>query len=147
MAVYDAVLLPTDGSPSSDAAADHVADLALDQGATVHVLSVADTRNRFESPSSGIAPDVWDDAEEERAGEAARAAVDRLPDSVDTEIHVESGVPRTAILEAVEDLPVDLVVMGTHGRTGLDHYLIGSVAERVVRTSPVPVLTLRANDD
>jgi nucleotide-binding universal stress UspA family protein len=145
--VYDAILLPTDGSPSSHAAADHVADLALDQGATVHVLSVADSRNRFESPSAGLAPDVWDEAEEDRARNAAEAAVDRLPDGVETEIHVDAGVPRTVILEAVEDLPVDLVVMGTHGRTGLDHYLIGSVAERVVRTSPVPVLTLRASDE
>jgi nucleotide-binding universal stress UspA family protein len=145
--MYDDILLPTDGSPSSDAAADHVADLALDQDATVHVLSVADTRNRFESPSAGLAPDVWDEAEEDRARNAAEAAVDRLPDDVDTEIHVDDGVPRTVILEAVEALPVDLVVMGTHGRTGLDHYLIGSVAERVVRTSPVPVLTLRASDE
>ena len=145
--MYDHVLLPTDGSPSSDVAADHVGELALDQGATVHVLSVADTRTRFESPSSGLAPDVWDEAESDRAREAAEAAADRLPEGVDYEIHVDSGVPRTAILEAIEALPVDLVVMGTHGRTGLDHYLIGSVAERVVRTSPVPVLTLRANDE
>jgi nucleotide-binding universal stress UspA family protein len=145
--MYDDLLLPTDGSPGSEAAARHAADIAGRYGATVHVLSAADTRNRFESPSAGVAPEVWDEQEQERATAAAEEMRAALPESVTSEVYVESGVPRTVILEAIDRLPVDLVVMGTHGRTGLDHYLIGSVAERVVRNSPVPVLTVRVDEE
>ena len=55
------------------------------------------------------------------------------------------GRPAEAIREYVDDTDVDLVVLGTHGRRGLDHALLGSVTERVVRTAPVPVLTVRAS--
>ncbi|WP_373567967.1 universal stress protein [Haloarcula sp. NS06] len=58
------------------------------------------------------------------------------------------SVPTTTErVDAVTEVPADLVVMGTHGRTGLDHYLIGSVAETVVRESPVPVLTVQLSEE
>ncbi|HEX2677096.1 MAG TPA: universal stress protein, partial [Polyangiales bacterium] len=53
------------------------------------------------------------------------------------------GVPATAIVKVATDTKTDLVVMGTHGRTGLAHVVVGSVAERVVRLAPCPVLTVR----
>jgi nucleotide-binding universal stress UspA family protein len=56
---------------------------------------------------------------------------------------LRSGVPWREILSAVEDVAADLVVMGTHGRRGVSHALLGSVAEKIVRLSPVPVLTVR----
>ena len=56
---------------------------------------------------------------------------------------VVEGNPHEEILEFVAEHDIDMVVMGTHGRTGLDRALMGSVAERVVRRSPVPVLTVR----
>jgi len=144
--VYDHILLPTDGSEGADAVADHVGALAERFDATVHVLAVADSRNRFESPSSGLAPDVWEEAETERAEAAANDTVALLPDSVPVERVVESGVPHEVILEYAETAGMDVIAMGTHGRTGLDHYLIGSVAERVVRRSPIPVLTVRIEE-
>lgn len=55
---------------------------------------------------------------------------------------VREGLPAIEVVRAVEELSADLVVMGTHGRTGLSHLVLGSVAERVVRTCPVPVLTV-----
>ncbi|RXK50293.1 universal stress protein [Halorientalis pallida] len=145
--MYQHILLPTDGSEGVAAAADHAAAVAERFDATVHVLSVADTRNRFESPSSGLSSKVWDEAEHDRAEAAVEAAVDALPDDVPVETHVAEGVPKTEILDAIDRLPVDIVVMGTHGRTGIDHYLIGSVAEKVVRKSPIPVLTVRLDED
>jgi nucleotide-binding universal stress UspA family protein len=141
---YDDVLLPTDGTEATRAAVDHAGHLARLSDATVHVLSVADSRNRFESPAAGLAADAWDDAERERARTAADRAVDALPDAVTTERVVREGVPHDEVLAFVDERDVDVVVMGTHGRTGLDHYLIGSVTERVVRNAPVPVLTVRA---
>ncbi|NHX35219.1 MULTISPECIES: universal stress protein [Halolamina] len=145
--MYDQILHPTDGSEGAAAVADHVGVLAERFDATVHVLAVADTRNRFESPSSGLAPEVWEEREKDRAEAAVDDTVETLPDSTDTERVVESGVPHEAILTYAEEAGMDVIVMGTHGRTGLDHYLIGSVAERVVRRSSVPVLTVRIGEE
>jgi nucleotide-binding universal stress UspA family protein len=144
--MYDDILLPTDGSDSIAAAATHAETLADRFDATLHVLSVVDTRNRFESPTSGLSVDAWVDAERDRADRAVEDTVAPLPDDLSVETAVVEGVPKTAILDYVEDEGIDMVVMGTHGRTGLDHYLIGSVAEKVVRRSPVPVVTVRLAD-
>ena len=127
--MYDAILLPVDGSDGGAAAAEHAGAVAQRFDATVHVCSVVDTRNRFESPASGLSAEAWLEAERERAEAAIEDALDALPADVPTERLVVEGVPKTEILEAVTSVPADLVVMGTHGRTGLDHYLIGSVAE------------------
>ncbi|MFB6194356.1 MAG: universal stress protein [Halobaculum sp.] len=143
--MYDAILLPTTGGPEMEPVIRHAGSLADQYEATVHVVSVIDTRNRFESPASGIAGDAWEEGERERANEAVDAAVASLPD-VATQRAVRSGVPHEEILEYAAEMDVDLVVMGTHGRTGLDHYLIGSVAERVVRRCSVPVITVRLGD-
>jgi nucleotide-binding universal stress UspA family protein len=145
--MYDTVLLPVDGSEGTAAAVEHAGDLAGKYDATVHVLSVVDTRNRFESPTGGIAPEAWENAEQERADEAIEAAVGALPEDVDVVRAVREGIPQSEILGYVDDADVDVVVMGTHGRTGIEHYLIGSVTEKVVRKSPVPVLTVRIDDE
>lgn len=139
--MYEHILFPTDGSEGIATVAEHAGELAERTGATVRVVSVMDARNRFESPASGVASDAWADAERDRAEAAIDGAVAALPDDVATERRVLEGVPHTEIIDAAAD--VDVVVMGTHGRTGLDHYLIGSVAERVVRRSPMPVMTVR----
>ncbi|WP_135854973.1 universal stress protein [Halorussus salinus] len=144
--MYDDLVLPTDGSDGTAAAAEHAASIARNYDATVHVLAVADSRNRFESPSGGVAAEAWEESERERATQAASETAARLPDEVPVEEVVESGVPKSAILEYVEEADADVVVMGTHGRTGLDHYLIGSVTEKVVRASPVPVMTVRLDE-
>ncbi|MCT9094889.1 universal stress protein [Haloarchaeobius sp. HME9146] len=145
--MYEHILLPTDGSDGTSAAAKHAAELASNYDATVHVLSVVDTRNRFESPSAGISAAVWEETERERAEAAVKSTIAALPDDVRTETVIREGVPKTAILEYVDENPIDLVVMATHGRTGLDHYLIGSVAEKVVRQCPAPVMTVREDQE
>ena len=70
---------------------------------------------------------------------------DLIPDACTTPWHVEvaSGDPATAIVRTARDLGADLIIMGTHGRTGLSHILLGSVAEKVVRHASCPVLTVR----
>jgi nucleotide-binding universal stress UspA family protein len=145
--MYSTILLPTDGSDGIPTIAEHAGSLARQYDATVHVLSVVDTRNRFEGPTMGLGTDAWEDAERDRAERAVDDAVDALPESVAVERHVESGVPHTEILEYADTAGIDLMVMGTHGRTGIDHYLIGSIAERVVRQSPVPVMTVRLGEN
>lgn len=145
--MYDDILLPTDGSDGIEAATNHAGAIAERFDATVHVLSVVDTRNRFESPASGLSAEAWKEAEGERADHAIETTVAALSETLSVETAVVEGVPKTAILDYIDDEGMDMVVMGTHGRTGLDHYLIGSVAEKVVRRSPVPVVTVRLTED
>ena len=145
--MYDDILLPTDGSDGIEAATRHAEAIAERFDATVHVLSVVDTRNRFESPTGGLSMEVWKEAEAERADRAIETTVAALSEPLAVETAVVEGVPKTAILDYIDEAGMDMVVMGTHGRTGLDHYLIGSVAEKVVRRSPVPVVTVRLTDD
>jgi len=145
--MYDDILLPTDGSDGIEAATEHAAAIAERFDATVHVLSVVDTRNRFESPTSGLSAEAWREAESERAEQAIETTVAALPAERRVETAVVEGVPKTAILDYIDDEGMDMVVMGTHGRTGLDHYLIGRVAGKVVRRSPVPVVTVRLTED
>jgi nucleotide-binding universal stress UspA family protein len=78
-----------------------------------------------------------------------RDATERLrgivpSDATNVVADVRAGNPAREIVAAARELGVDVIVMGTHGRTGLSHALMGSVAERVVRLAPCPVLTLRA---
>lgn len=144
--MYQDVLVPTDGGDGMATVFDHASALARSNDATVHVLSVSDTRNRFESPSSGLAGAAWTAGEEDRAAAAAADAVEALPADLTVDHVVDSGVPHKRIVAHARSKDVDVMVMGTHGRTGLDHYLVGSVAERVVRHSPVPVLTVPVED-
>jgi nucleotide-binding universal stress UspA family protein len=139
---FDDILLPTDGSSGAEAAIDPAGTLASKTDATVHVVSVVDTR----SLGIDVGSTVIVDKLEAVATEAVGTASDRLSElGVGTvETAVAHGVPYRALLDAIEDTDADLVVIGTHGRTGIDRYLLGSVAEKLVRTSPVPVMTVRA---
>lgn len=139
--MYERILVPTDGSDWAMAAANHAFALATLGDATVYALSVVDLRhfedNLVETP-------VDDDIS--IADQTAQAAVDHV-EQVGTEAgcrvraHVERGIPHENVLQFIDEHDIDLVVMGTHGRTGLQRYLVGSVTERVLRGSSVPVLT------
>jgi universal stress protein A len=81
------------------------------------------------------------------AEEDARRQLDRLArdsHAQNYEIAVVTGDPAPSIIQAAKEHAADLIVMATHGRTGLSHFFLGSVAERVVRESSIPVMTVRA---
>ena len=134
---YERVLVPTDGSDAAAAAADHGLGLAASLEAAVHVLSVVDD-----------GPDLRSSTIEEASTEAARAAVESVAADArdrgidDVRTHVEDGAPDEVILDAVETHDLHAVVMGTTGRRGVDRILLGSVAEKTVRSAPVPVVTV-----
>jgi nucleotide-binding universal stress UspA family protein len=141
MARYDRLLVPTDGSALMEAVYDHAGNLARRHGAELHVLYVVDTAMTAGLPLEPAAINVTDalSAESERAlAEGERL----LPDGVEVVTETREGRPPTEVVDYAATEGCDLVVMGTHGRTGLGHVVLGSVAERVVRTSPVPVLTV-----
>ena len=84
----------------------------------------------------------YDNLQSGAAEELRRFAEARFT-GVELKLQVREGDPSREIIRAAADLGADLIVLGTHGRTGVAHLLIGSVAEKVVRKSPVPVLTVR----
>jgi nucleotide-binding universal stress UspA family protein len=142
--MYTDILVPTDGSPGVDPAVEQALDLADVYGASVHALYVLDT--------AGLTGELSATGVVEELETAGREAVDELLEraraaNVETgEGAVVRGPPHRKIVEFAADQDVDLIVMGTHGRTGLDRYLLGSVTEKVVRTASCPVLTVRAGD-
>lgn len=137
--MYRAILVPTDGSRGSDAATDHALDLAATTGATVHALSVVEDPGGVSALAREDVRGRLRERAERLVGSVCARADDR---DVPCETAVVEGSPADAIVEYARESDVDLVVLGTHGRSGLRRYLLGSVAERVVRTAPAPVLTL-----
>jgi nucleotide-binding universal stress UspA family protein len=146
--MYETILIPTDGSDPATTAARYGLALAERVGATVHVLSVVDP-DRFVTDAVG---DVDDLIRRQRAllHERARETVERVateaPASVEVHTHVVEGRPARALASAIDDYDADLVAMGTHGRSGVDRYLFGSLAERTLRMAHVPVLAVREDD-
>ncbi|MFB6296509.1 MAG: universal stress protein [Halobacteriales archaeon] len=137
--MYERILVPTDGSPGTSRVLTHALELAERVGATLHGLYVLDARNRgLEGGMDALRESLR--SEGERATERVRARAEDA--GVDVTAAIREGVPHEEILAYVEAEGIDAVVMGTHGRSGVDRVLLGSVTERVVRLSPVPVLTV-----
>jgi nucleotide-binding universal stress UspA family protein len=144
---YENVLVPTDGSEDAGVAVEHALALAAVGGATVHAVNVVDVgslaASAGEAPVTGML-ERFEEAGEEATSEVAEQARGA---GLDTETAVLKGSPGHALLEYADDHDVDLVTMGTTGRTGLDRYLLGSTAERVVRHADAPVLAVNARND
>ncbi len=143
LGVYDEILYPTDGSEGADAALEHALTLAGAMDATVRVLYVVDTTYLGSAAAEGTTVESLRAASEEVVAETVEAFADR---GVEATGEVREGEPYKEILAAAGESGVDAVVMGTHGRRGLDRYLLGSVTEKVVRAAEVPVLTVRLDD-
>jgi nucleotide-binding universal stress UspA family protein len=139
--MYDGILVPTDGSeqPSVVEQALNVADLA---DATVHVIYVVDEKALDYQPSESGREKTRSARREE--GEEATADIAAAAENRGLEVvtAIEEGSPAGTIVGYAEDEAIDMVVMGTHGRSGVDRYVLGSVTEQVVRRSEVPVLTV-----
>lgn len=138
--MYDTILIPTDGSEGAGRGVDHGLNIADKYDATVHVLYVIDTR------IYGDSADVSTEAQELEAvrdigEEALHAVVDQAEElGLETVTATVRGVPYEAIVDYAETNGVDLVVMGIHGRSAVKRPHIGSVTDRVIRMTSIPVL-------
>jgi nucleotide-binding universal stress UspA family protein len=144
--MYDTILVPTDGSDAARAAAAHAIDIASRYDATVHALHVVDVAHLgLRTPTDVDVRDL--DPSLRDPGVAATSDVAARADEAEVEsvTALRVGVTHRAILSYVDANDVDLVVVGTHGRRGLPRLLLGSVAERIVRTAPCPVLTVHGD--
>lgn len=145
---FKTVLYATDFSESSDYAFEYALSLAKKFNSRlllVHVINEpVDLRGFY-------VPHISFDKLEEEIKEGANKMMEKfcrkhLPDYDNYETFILPGIPYDEIIKKAEDENADLIVMGTHGRTGLDHVLFGSTAEKVVRKSPVPVMSIRITD-
>lgn len=141
---YDAVLVPTDGSDHATRAVELGAEIAAHHGAELHLLFViVEQALGGKTPSTEAVDRLKADAEAVLSS-AAEIAADR---DVAVRTTVESGSIRSEIRSYAGRKDIDLIVMGTHGRTGLDQQLLGSITERVLRTAPTPVLTVGRHEE
>lgn len=137
--MFDTIVIATDGSESVGRAVDVALDLAGRFDAAVHALYVVD-EGEVESSPDDLRADMRE-ALADRGEEATDAVADAADRPVTTA--VREGRPTAEISAYAREIDADMVATGTRGRHGENRFLIGSVAERVVRTCPVPVLTVR----
>ena len=138
---YERLLLPTDGSPAATAAVEHGLDLAAALDGTPHALSVAE--------SGSVLGLGGDESDPQSAAEAAVENVEPMASERDIGTlvtAVEHGSPHEAITAYVDANDIDAIVMGTTGTRGIGEILLGTVAELIVRTAPVPVITVTAEE-
>ncbi|WP_136687709.1 universal stress protein [Halorhabdus amylolytica] len=140
---YEHILVPTDGSDIAERAAKHALDLAVATDATVHALSVVEAAE-LGTYLSGDEPGEFNQEAQDAVADIATMAQSR---DVEVTTHLEIGSPNDGILAAIEELDCQVVTMGTTGRRGVKRILLGSAAEKTVRTSPVPVVTVRGESE
>lgn len=137
---YDEILLASDGSDAAEAAIGHALRIADKFDSTLHVVYVLKTGE--------LSPDVNDAAEHpelrDKRDRALNTPTERAERAgVTATTAAVRGSPSDALLRYAREEGIDLIVMGTHGRSGLDRIFMGSVAEHVVRNAPAPVVTIR----
>lgn len=139
------IMVPTDFSPYSAAAKSYACELAVKFGAELHLLHTLEHRYSL-TPEFGLGFAMPTQISESKA--AAEKALSEFLDSGWSKSgkvisKVLEGSPKVEIVRYAREENIDLIVISTHGRTGLSQMLVGSVAESVVRTSSCPVLTVR----
>ena len=147
--MYEKILLPTDGSENAKRAAEHALQLGSKSGAEIIVLNVIETPrltgiraadkteliNKLEQEGRKAFDDISNMWMEIKNGECQK--------DVKLDLKFKEGPPADAILKTIDEEKVDLVVMGTSGRHGINRFLVGSVAENTMRSAPCPVLVVR----
>lgn len=145
MAAIKRMLVPIDFSPASDIAFHYAIDLATREGCSIHLLHVIDDTGTAAYPDGyyvdlpGLRAQITEEAERRLKEMAATCASANVKATIEAAL----GRPFRVIADTASDQGSDLIVMGTHGRGGFAHLVLGSVAERVIRTAPCAVLTVR----
>jgi nucleotide-binding universal stress UspA family protein len=140
----DRILCPCDFSEFSHKAVPHAVELCKQFNATLVLMHVVDTWLDY--------PEFMPTVELQNSPHLAEKAKESLEEvangisGIRTEVKVESGIPHRVLSETIDKDNIDLVVMTTHGRSGIPHFLLGSVAEKVARLAHCPVLTIRPEE-
>ncbi len=145
--LYNKILIATDGSEQVKKAVIHAIELAKLNKAELHAIYVMDMKNDY-GPKSYLSTDLSTEGLERflrQEGDAAIKYIEDLAKKEDMDIKkwILKGHPAEEILKFAEQQSIDMIVMGTLGRSGIEKFLLGSVAEKVTRNSKIPVLTVR----
>ena len=141
--MFKRILIPVDGSEPARDAAQIGIDLAVEHDATVHGLYVVEPVTVAEG-GTGQVIEAMEERGREIVSDLAEQAESR---GLSVATDVKTGVAHREILDYAAANDIDLMVVGTHGRTGIGRYLLGSVTEKIVRLSDIPVLTVRPDED
>lgn len=140
------VLISTDFSEAAAKALPYAISLAQEYGAELHIVHVVEDSlyyAQFVYDGAPFDPTVLIEGLVEDRKKKLAEVLKQIPAGVKAQTHLRRGVVATEIIAAAKDSDADVVVIATHGRTGFKHLIFGSVAERVVRECPCPVLTVR----
>lgn len=136
--VYRRILVTTDGSEGSLGAVEHAQGLAEKFGSEVFILYVVDVSAGPQSVSEVVTESL-----REIGFEVTEEIKEKLEATgIQADAFVEYGFPGKSILDFADERDIDLIIMSSHGRTGVDRFLLGSVTEKVLRNSKIPVLTV-----
>jgi nucleotide-binding universal stress UspA family protein len=142
------ILVPIDFSPYATQALDFAIDLASKLSARLTLLHAIDVIPLGLAEGGVALPPTYIDTLEAEMQQSLETYSRRVQEAgLNCDIMIVQGTPFQSIIDAARDKQVDLIIMGTHGRTGLKHLLLGSVAEKVVRLAPCPVLITRGPAD
>jgi len=139
------ILFPTDFSEGALHALPYALDMAKNCNAKLYILHViydVATASGLYVPHVSF-DEMYRDIEKSARKELEKFGCEELKDLKDVEYAVLRGIPYEGILKFAQEKNISIIVIGTHGRKGLDHFLFGSTAEKVVRYAPCPVLTVR----
>lgn len=148
--MYKKILLPTDGSDYANKAAEHAIWIASLSGAELVVLNVIETSSLVGLPAEDLIVRIKEMLKEEGRKSLEKISQIYRESKIEGECQMdvkltmmtEEGSPSDIIIKKTKEEDVDLVVMGTSGKHGLDRFLLGSVTENVVRSAPCPVLVV-----
>jgi nucleotide-binding universal stress UspA family protein len=144
----DCILVPLDFSEHAAAVLDWAAHLALKHGSRVVLFHAYHLPVEFQQLEGAyLPPDFWKNVKAEAEETIEQYAAQVRDRGVAVESVVAEGYAATAIIDEVENQSADLIVIGTHGLSGLKHLLLGSIAERVVQKAPCAVLTVKTHSD
>ena len=140
------ILCPVDHSDCSKEALKYAVSFAIKDNSKLYLLHVIDIRT-FDESINAMTPQIPDD---KTLAQLKTKLLDCIPeemrDDMDVEALVVQGIPFVEIISTAKKNDVDMIVLGSHGRTGITHMMMGSVSEKVVRKAPCPVLTVRKSD-
>ena len=141
---YDKILIATDGSEYTKNAVDYGIDLAKNTGAKLLTIYVVDTAAFASIPMDAAWESMYELLKQEGDAAIKYVADKAKAEGLEIEGNLIEGHPADEIIKYSEKNSVSLIIMGTLGKSGLDRFLLGSVAEKVVRNSKIPVLVVRA---
>jgi len=143
MVTLKKILCPVDHSECSYLALKYAISLALKDEAKLYLMHVIDSR-LYDTEMYKFSPYKLNEIDESKIrADLMKSLPEGTTDVLEVETIVVNGVPFNEIINAATEINVDLIVIGTHGRTGISHVMLGSVAEKIVRKAPCPVLTVR----